>query len=244
MKVRTAISSLASQGTGRTVARVRSGLLWATTQLFTLLTMVKGDALLMYGRPASIARETWTLIDAPIHGLLAMLVTWPLAIRGQSSNKFLARLSLAGLVATLIDLDHFVAAGSFSLYSATHLGYRPITHSLMFALVSALSVWRITRDPRDGCLWFIALASHFLRDASTGGIHYLLWPFGFDRLSVPAYYASQIGLSAAAWLIAWRFKPHPFEAAEQPNGSPRPLPDASTARHQKKNSQKRGSNRG
>lgn len=204
MKLRPAISSLSSPGTGKTVTRVRSGLLWAATQPFILLTMVKGDALLIYGRPASIAGEFWTLIDAPIHGLLAMLVTWPLAVRGQSTKKFLARLSLAGLVAVLIDLDHFVAAGSFSLHAATHLGYRPITHSLMFALVSAIFVWRITRDPRDGCLWFIALASHLLRDASTGGIHYLLWPFGFDRLSIPAYYASQIGLSTAAWLIAWR----------------------------------------
>lgn len=202
-----AISTLNSRGPEGTLARLRSSLLWAATQPFILWTMVEGDALLVYGRPASILRETWTLIDAPLHGLLAMLVTWPLAVRNQSFEKFIVRLSLAGLAAMLIDLDHFVAAGSFSLYAATHLGYRPITHSLMFALLSAALVWRITQDPRDGCLLFIALTSHLLRDASTGGIHYLLWPFDFNRLSIPAYYVSQIGLSLIAWLFAWRLSP-------------------------------------
>jgi membrane-bound metal-dependent hydrolase YbcI (DUF457 family) len=167
------------------------------------LAISLGDALVSAWRPGWFPRHIWAVLDAPVHATLALLVVSPLYTRPASQARMLTRLAGAALAPVLIDLDHFVAAGSLSLQAAISLpGGRPFTHSLVFALALGLLAFLISRDTVDGWLVFGALASHVLRDASTGGIPYLLWPFEFERLAIPACYAVQMGLFAACWLQA------------------------------------------
>ena len=172
--------------------------------LWMALVMAGGDALLAW-RPAGPWQPYWALVDPPVHAALALLAVAPLILRGSAraalSRAALSRAALAGLAAVLIDLDHALAAGSFSVYAMTHLGGRPETHSLLFVLGCGLFAWGISRRGEWGWLLGLALLSHVLRDASSGGTP-LLWPFfDFERLSLPAYYAAQVGLFVGGWVV-------------------------------------------
>ncbi len=180
-----------------------------STLALILLLMTGGDALLA-SRPTWAPGYIWALFDVPVHCLLSILVTWPLAACSGSHKQFLQRIAAAGLAAILIDIDHFAVAGSFSLYAATHLDYRPVTHSLLFALACALAVWRITRSAGNGLLILAALASHLLRDAAGGEIPYLLWPFGFDRISTAISYILELALALTTWRLAARYAQLPL----------------------------------
>lgn len=187
-----------------------------TTQLIILLVMVAGDALVASGRPAWVSQHIWALTDVPVHILLGILVSLPLIVRHGWNKQTLLRFTLAGLVAMLIDLDHFIAAGSFSLYAATHLDYRQATHSLVFALFCFLIVWLTIHNSRDGLLVFMALASHVVRDASSGGTPFLLWPFYFSQIPIWIYYAVELGLGLVAWMAAGvQFIAHDRQQADQ-----------------------------
>jgi hypothetical protein len=61
-----------------------------------------------------LGRPFWALVDSGVHGLVALLVTAPLL---QSPQL----LVLAFLAGTLVDVDHFLAVGSRSFQTATHL---------------------------------------------------------------------------------------------------------------------------
>jgi hypothetical protein len=160
-----------------------------------LCVMAVGDALVFQWRPAWAPREVWALLDSPVHGALALLAVSPLWMREGSAVRRLDRAASAVVAAVFVDLDHFVAAGSFSVLQATSLGERPAAHSLLFAVGCGLLAWSLRRDPIDGWLISGVLASHILRDASTGSTP-LLWPLAFDQLSQPVYYAAQIGVWA------------------------------------------------
>jgi hypothetical protein len=166
--------------------------------------MVVGDALVFTWRPDWFPAHIWALLDAPVHVLLALLVVFPLYTRQTTPAKMIGRFTLASLAPLLIDLDHFVAAGSVSLYSATTLASgRPASHSLLFALGLGLMAYLLTRDVGNGYLLFAVLASHVLRDASVGGTPFFLWPFSFNQLSLPMYYVSQLNLFCIAQILAW-----------------------------------------
>jgi hypothetical protein len=164
-------------------------------------TMVIGDALLDSWRPNSIPAHNWALLDSPIHALLALLVVSPLFKHSFFQRNLLGWIAVAGLSATLIDLDHIVAARSFSLVEITQLPARPGTHTLLFALGCSLVALLLTRRRLVGWLIFAVLASHVLRDASTGAT-YFLWPLPFDQLPIPAYYAAQILLYLLSYFFA------------------------------------------
>lgn len=165
-----------------------------------VLVMAVGDALVFSWRPENILRQYWSLLDSPVHAVLALLVVSPFFAR-RSCGGLYRRIVTAGLFAVLLDLDHFVLSQSFSLYEATHLSGRPVTHSLLFALGCGLLVYLLTRSVRDAWLVSIVLASHVLRDASSGGTPYL-WPISADHLAVPAYYAAEVGLYLLARAMA------------------------------------------
>jgi hypothetical protein len=166
-------------------------------------TMLLGDALLQYGRPSAIPAHYWALLDSPVHGLLALLVVSPLFRHPFFQRKLLGWLTVAALTAVFIDLDHVIAARSFSLIEITTLPNRPMIHSLLFASLFGLVALLLTRRPLAGWLIFAVLASHVLRDASTGAT-YFLWPLSVDQLPIPAYYASQILLYLLSYLFATR----------------------------------------
>ncbi len=92
------------------------------------------------------------------------------------------------LVGSILDLDHFIAAHSFSLSEATSLSSRPPGHALVavpiiavvaasiVALVCYPSEGRRDRARHIGQLIVVALLSHQLRDATRRGIWF--WPMG------------------------------------------------------------------
>ena len=175
-----------------------------TFPFLVVLTMVAGDALVFSWRPDWFPAHIWALLDAPVHVLLALLVVFPLYTRRAAPARMIRRFALASIAPFLIDLDHFIAAGSLSLYSATTLASgRPAAHSLLFALGLGLIAYLFSQDIGDGYLLFAVLASHVVRDASVGGTPFFLWPFSFDQLSLPVYYVAQLNLFCIAQILAW-----------------------------------------
>ena len=136
--------------------------------------MIKGsDA--NKGNHALVARHFWVVVDVLVHGITGLLVTSPLVRRGGTVAQTLTMLCVVFLAATLLDLAHFIAAGSLRLTGAVNLPSRPQTYSLTFALVMGALVLVISRSPGLALVTGIVLASHVVRDAS-GGTAPLWWP--------------------------------------------------------------------
>lgn len=127
----------------------------------------------------------WGPIDTLFHGLIALWVVLPVAAARRHEARSL--LSIAFLAATLIDLDHLLAAGSLSLSAATSLPCRPWSHSLTFAAVAAWVIWMVTRQRLTTAVVASALATHVLRDASGGGCTRVLWPLAFSAIPYSLY---------------------------------------------------------
>lgn len=68
------------------------------------------------------------LVDSGAHGLVGFCAWGVFLCRAESpqslSRRFLARCVCAGVTASLLDVDHFIAAGAFSIAGATHLKVR------------------------------------------------------------------------------------------------------------------------
>jgi hypothetical protein len=136
----------------------------------------------------------------------------------------------AGLFASALDVDHFLAAHSLSLGAATTLAQRPVLHSSLVAaaLVAATAV--MARPPYARLLAIVrsamaahcllcllsndtdaflvgrqALASHHWRDAARRGLW--LWPLPLATPLVPSW-----AYLAGEWLL-------PFAVAVLPLGS-------------------------
>lgn len=178
--------------------------------LLILLTMYAGDALLM-ARPAAVSRLMWAFVDPPVHAVLALLIASPLLIQLPSLSTEKSKSTLGGVSllatlivvasATLIDIDHFIAARSFTLDAALNLPMRPASHSLSFAFAALCLILLVTRRLDLSYLIFAALASHVLRDASGGGTP-LFWPLPVYSLAWPMAVSGLILLYLGSWLIA------------------------------------------
>ena len=172
-----------------------------TLILFITLVMIVGDGLL-YSNPFDVPRVYWVLLDPLVHAVLALFVISPLFSHQEIASQSIRWLIIAGAAAILIDVDHFIAANSLSVYDALHLSARPAAHSLLFVLICALGMQLLTQNTAGSWLLLLALLSHILRDASLGGVPFL-WPLPFNlHLSIPAYYMMQISLCFLAALIA------------------------------------------
>jgi len=122
-------------------------------------------------------------MDNTIHASVAFLLLLPLfLLRGRS----LALPIMGAVLASLIDLDHFVAAGSFSIQAALSLPSRPWTHSLTFILPAAAFAGLLFRRFWLFAVVVVALTSHVLRDA-TGTPAPLLYPLPDVSISWWAY---------------------------------------------------------
>ena len=116
----------------------------------------------------------WAYLDGVAHGATALAVTAPIWLR-RPLGKWLKYFFVAGLLGGLIDLDHYVAAGSFALEDLITQPTRPPTHSLTFAAALAVASTLVMKDRLMGWVIFVTLASHVVRDAS--GFHTpLFWP--------------------------------------------------------------------
>lgn len=89
-----------------------------------------------------------------------------------------------------IDLDHFIAAGSPSLFAATHLSERPFGHNIVFVLFLSFGIFFLL-SKRLSLLFVSASFNHLSRDALRRG--YTLSPWhSLHTTSIP--YALYLGI--------------------------------------------------
>jgi len=141
------------------------------------------------------ASQVWALYDGVVHGLTGVLVLFPIY-----KKKTNSQLAVLFLLAAVIDLDHFIAVQSFSLSDALHLPIRPVTHSITFALLSAVGGFLLTRNRIVAWTLFAALTSHVIRDASGGGTP-IFWPLEIDHIPSWLYYGIEIILLHFSFLL-------------------------------------------
>jgi hypothetical protein len=110
------------------------------------------------------AQEYWGLFDNVVHGVIAVMVCLPLF-----SKISFKEVIVVYLIAALLDIDHFIINGSFSLTQAIAISVRPPTHSILFgiALASLYYVWK--KNIKWTYIIFACVVSHVLRDAFGGG---------------------------------------------------------------------------
>ena len=78
------------------------------------------------------------------------------------------------MIGSLLDADHFIAAGSLSLKAATSLHSRPFGHNLFFIFtVSTIIFFLLPR--RLSLLFFTSTFSHLIRDALRRGFPLCPW---------------------------------------------------------------------
>jgi len=110
------------------------------------------------------------------HGCIAAAVVAPLVPRTGARV-----IGTAVAAATVIDIDHAIAARSVRVAATTSLAARPRTHSLLTAL-GAGAVVAAAAGPVHGWAAFGGLASHLLHDAGDHAAPTpVLWPFAPAR---------------------------------------------------------------
>ena len=112
------------------------------------------------------------LMDNSIHGLVGVL-TW-LVIAYPKVD--LSELIAAGVLASIIDIDHFISAKSIKLTDAISLPNRPFLHNSLTLFILNIFLFLIFQfinsDKRYkwSILIFIAWFSHHIRDANRRGL--------------------------------------------------------------------------
>jgi hypothetical protein len=97
---------------------------------------------------------------------------------------------LSLVIGSTIDLDHFIAAGSPSLFAATHLSERPFGHNIVFVLFLGFGIFFLL-SKRLSLLFFSASSNHLSRDALKRG--YTLCPWlSLHTYAIP--YAFYLGI--------------------------------------------------
>ncbi|XP_034379422.1 transmembrane protein 267 [Arvicanthis niloticus] len=130
-----------------------------------------------------IQQNNWlrALSDNIVHGVIG-LWSWAVVIGIRKKSDF-GEVLLAGFLASVIDIDHFVQARSLSLQAALTLPRRPFLHCSTVIPITVVSVKLAMhlfklRDSWRFLPWmiFISWTSHHIRD----GIRHGLWicPFG------------------------------------------------------------------
>ncbi|KAE8898317.1 hypothetical protein PF005_g3220 [Phytophthora fragariae] len=161
------------------------------------------------------------LVDSTAHGSVAFccwsifqLQTEKYSESGVSTFSSLGMLKKCffnGITASLLDVDHFIAAGALTLAGATHLNGRPFGHAVTFIIVVALLVSRCSRRVQARkrryrvCFIVVAWFSHQLRDGMRLGLWF--WPLGSTPpVNYFLYVAMEEGLPfvMAKW---WRKAP-------------------------------------
>uniref|UniRef100_A0A2R5L8R3 Transmembrane protein 267 n=1 Tax=Ornithodoros turicata TaxID=34597 RepID=A0A2R5L8R3_9ACAR len=144
------------------------------------------------GLPA--VRAVW---DNSTHGLVGV-ICWMLTCGNFPCLAVWKESLLCGLIACSVDVDHFIAAGSFKLKDVTNLKNRPFLHCtsvVVLIILLSIALAKLLGRPqlfRIGMTAFVAVTTHHVRDALRRGLW--LWPFGSTPpLRLEAYY---FGLAA------------------------------------------------
>ena len=126
-------------------------------------------------------RSLTALLDPIAHAALALMVVLPWIVAFRLPRSYML---LAIAAAVLIDLDHFIAAGSFSVQEAISLPGRPVSHSILFSAGLAGIVGLIARRLSAAGVVFLALLTHLSHDATSGGTPWLFPLNDSPRLTV------------------------------------------------------------
>src|SRR5690349_6109667 len=146
-----------------------------------------------------LARVVRVYSDPLQHALIAAAVTAPVVPR---AGRGVLRTAVA--VATVIDLDHAVAARSPRVRDTTALAERPRTHSLVTAAAVGAGA-ALAGGPWHGWAAFGGLVSHLLHDAGDRAAPTpLLWPFAPARqIGRRRQLAGTVALTMASAVIAY-----------------------------------------
>ena len=87
----------------------------------------------------------------------------------------LNELFVCGLISSIIDIDHFISAGSISLHAAINLSSRPFLHNSLTLLILnfvlfCYFLWFDVEKIKWSLIFFIAWFTHHVRDANRHGL--------------------------------------------------------------------------
>ena len=133
------------------------------------------------------SNEFWGLYDGAVHAFISLIVLLPFARKDNLILDYFLFLCIGGL----IDIDHFIQAQSLSITDIISLPMRPASHSLTFIIGLSIIIWFFSK--KWAIIIAIGLASHILRDASSG-VTPLFYPSSFQRIPYWSYIALEFGL--------------------------------------------------
>jgi hypothetical protein len=108
-----------------------------------------------------------------IHGFLGVFVVAPILWRSRHRSAYGLCAFVGGSV---LDLDHFIEAGSLNLHTIETLSGRPDTHSIVFVLGLGAVTLLLTRRVLAAWSVFAVNLVHVLFDGA-GGNEHILYPF-------------------------------------------------------------------
>jgi hypothetical protein len=132
----------------------------------------------------NITRLQWLVLDTALQTVITFLVAAPLLLHPLFRRRLLIWSIALVIVMAALDLDHFIAARSLSLEDALNLPYRPVSHSLGFALLIGMASWALTRLWQAGLLFSTGLSAHVLHDVQNSGAP-LFWPLTAEIIFLP-----------------------------------------------------------
>ncbi|XP_046670041.1 transmembrane protein 267 [Homalodisca vitripennis] len=185
--------------------------------MFFLITIFLASICLVSDSVLSVTNNIVikALVDSSTHGVAAVLSWLIVVLKCHNKSTMIINsvfeLFLCGLMASAIDIDHFIMAKSFKLKNAMSLGKkRPIFHCttlpivILLLLLSASWMWDSPKMWRFGWITWISFFSHHIRDGFRRGIW--LWPLGSSP-PVPYYVYILITL-ALPYLVMVPLKGH------------------------------------
>ncbi|XP_076816395.1 transmembrane protein 267-like [Clavelina lepadiformis] len=167
---------------------------------------------------STLSDQFRALLDTSIHCVIGAWC-WYTVVDGAGVFQIL----ICGFLSSFIDIDHFIAAGSFSLKAAVSLPNRPIFHAVLAIPVAALVLKLVSKLflacvnqlslPKDfSCLksllptlpWLLVIAwsSHQLRDSIRRGLWF--WPFG--TLPPTPFVVYVVFIAGGSFLLNWILK--------------------------------------
>ncbi|CAN7989267.1 unnamed protein product [Ixodes hexagonus] len=167
-------------------------LFYLGSSIFTVVVSTIGDKTVAH---EYLRNFLWlrAAADNVTHGLIGV-ICWA-AVCGPSLFPASVRESiLCGLIASAVDIDHFLAAASLKIEDATSLRSRPFLHCTSIVMVTILTVMLVARLTGQLQLYHltlmasVAVTSHHLRDSLRRGLW--LWPYGSTPpVKIGFYYA-------------------------------------------------------
>ncbi|XP_033624605.1 transmembrane protein 267-like [Asterias rubens] len=163
-----------------------------------------------------VASSTYgrAVVDNFSHGMVGAM-SWAMVVLviPPCSLRQLAEVILCGLLASLLDVDHFIAARSFELKEVLALPFRPPLHSTTLILLIAIFLLLGVRLASSSqylqslpYMFIVATFSHQLRDASRRGLWF--WPLGSTPpLPYWIYIVSVVSLPISIRLVMERIDP-------------------------------------